>query len=331
MTTGRIVFRADASKNIGFGHFFRSLALCGYLKADFDCHFATYNNCTPNHLPTDYELKQIVKKATPLPLDATTFDSFNEDFLDNAGANDIVVLDNYYFDTEYQRRIKNKGCKLVCIDDIHDRHMVCDLLLTPSPLKRDDFSLEDYTKFAGGIEWAFLREPFLTPVPARNISTDIKKIVLAMGGADAFNLTDKIAEIVHEALPETLIELICGETACVSRNTMQFANVNRCISAEEIVDLFDKSDIGIFPASTICIEAFSRKLPVIAGYYTDNQMEFYQYGVYNSLFSPLGNLLDNSDKIQERLSRILPENRPHSVVMDFNCRKNKIINLFKNL
>lgn len=328
----RVVLRADASKRTGYGHFVRTLALTEYLKNDFECWLATFNSDSKFFgQPSDYQLSQIQKSSQPLVVIGNDIDEYNELFLQELKSDDIVVIDNYYFSTDYQRRIKDKGCTLVCIDDMHDRHMVCDLLLTPSPLKREDFSLEDYTKFAGGIEWAFLREPFLSPTQARSLSSDIRNIVLAMGGADAFNLTDKIAEIVHKILPDASIELICGETVSVSSSTKTFANVNRCISAEKIVDLFDKSDIGIFPASTICVEAFSRHLPVIAGYYVDNQEEFYHYGIDNNLFAPLGNLLENATKIQERLSRIISDNRPHPVDMDFNTQKNKIINLFKNL
>ena len=41
----------------------------------------------------------------------------------------IVVLDGYHFDTNYQTKIKQKGCKLVCIDDLHDKHFVADIII----------------------------------------------------------------------------------------------------------------------------------------------------------------------------------------------------------
>ncbi|MDR1895166.1 MAG: UDP-2,4-diacetamido-2,4,6-trideoxy-beta-L-altropyranose hydrolase, partial [Prevotellaceae bacterium] len=36
----KIIFRADAGLNIGYGHFIRSLALADMLKNDFDILFA---------------------------------------------------------------------------------------------------------------------------------------------------------------------------------------------------------------------------------------------------------------------------------------------------
>lgn len=325
----RIILRADASKSIGFGHFIRSLALAGYLKDDFDCCFASFNE--DEKALSRYQLTEIFRVSTPFVVRGTNLDEYNEDFISQIHPSDIVVLDNYYFQTEFQRKIKEKGCKLVCIDDVHDRHMVCDILFTPCPLRRDIFSLEQYTKFYGGIEWAFLREPFLTPVPNRNISSDIKRVVMGLGGSDAFNLTDKMIAITHNLLPYVQIDVICGDYVYTSEESKKIAHIHRKLSAAEIVPLFDNADLGIFPASTICIEAFSRKLPVIAGFYADNQREFYDYGVKENFFGPLGNLLEDSLVISNRLKDIILNNRPVPVVKDFKTYKNRIIELFSDL
>lgn len=327
----RIVFRADASKRTGYGHFIRSLALAGYLKKDYECHFATYNEDYFCGMPTNYQLDEIIKICNPLAVIGESLQEFNEDFLKEVQHGDIVVLDNYYFDTVYQQSFRDKGCKLVCIDDMHQYHMVCDLLLTVSPLKREDFSLMDYTDFVGGIKWSFLREPFLSPCPVRNISHKINRIVMAMGGADAFNLTDKMITIVHNLLPNVILDVICGETVKISTDGGTKANIHRNLSAQQIVQLFDKADIGIFPASTICIEAFSRKLPVIAGYYVDNQKEFYNYGVENNYFASLGSILDDECTLMARLENILSGDWKLPPIIDFRKQKNKIVDLFKKL
>ncbi len=325
----RIIFRADGSGKTGYGHFIRSLALASYLKDDFECYFATYNSV--EQTPTDYQLGEIVKVCDYISIAGRNLDETNADFLSVLNPEDIVVLDNYYYTTEYQKLIKEKGCKLVCIDDMHDRHMVCDLLLTSCPLKRADFSLEPYTKFVGGIEWAFLREPFLSPNKDRNISKDIKSVVIAMGGADPFNLTNEMINIVHEVLPNAKIQVMAGDTVSMSEESSNIAVIHRRLSAEAIVTLFDNSDLGVFPASTVCIEAISRMLPVAAGYYVENQEEFYKYGVHKKLFSPLGNLLDDPSIILDRLREVVENNRPLSAVINFRGQKDKIIQLFKEL
>jgi len=325
----RVVFRADGSGKTGYGHFIRSLALASYLKDDFDCHFTTYNSI--DHSPTYYQLAEIAKVCDFIPIVGSSLEEANADFLNKLRPDDIVVLDNYYYTTDFQRTIKDKGCKLVCIDDMHDRRMVCDLLMTACPLRREDFSLESYTKFIGGIEWAFLREPFLKPNNNRNISDEISSVVIAMGGADPFNLTDKMIKVVNAVLPKCEIHVMAGDTVAISEESANIAVIHRRLDADGIVKLFDNSDLGIFPASTVCMEALSRELPVAAGYYVDNQKDFYRYGVENNLFSPLGNLLDDTGCLLHRLKTIVGNNRPLPVTIDFHDQKKKIIKIFKEL
>lgn len=327
MKKQRIVLRADGSGKTGYGHFIRTLALASYLNNDFDCKFTTYNSV--EGIPTDYQFAEIEKVCDYIPIVGCNIDQANVDFLRKIKPNDIVVLDNYYYSTEYQQIIKDRGCKLVCIDDMHDRHMVCDLLLTACPLQRKDFSLENSTKFVGGIEWAFLRKPFLKPQVIRNVPYTIEKVVTAMGGADPFHVTDKIIKIVKTILPVAEIHVVVGDTVGISDESSNIAVIHRRIDADKIAELFDNSDLGIFPASTVCLEAFSRALPVAAGYYVDNQKEFYKYGVENNLFSPLGNLLDDTSVISYRLRDIIANNRPMPVTFDFRKQKEKIIQLFK--
>lgn len=331
MKSRRLILRADACKKIGYGHFIRSLALAGYLNNDFHCEFASFNEDNEFGFPSDYQIDEIAKTCNQLTVIGELLKEYNQNFLKEICRDDIVVLDNYYYDTTYQQSIRDKGCKLVCIDDVHNRHMVCDLLLTPCPLEESDFSLESYTKFCGGLKYAFLRSPFFKPGKNRNVKSKIERVVMAMGGADAFNLTDKMINIIHSTLPDANIDVIAGDTVNISTRNSEIANIYHKLSAEEIVNLFDIADIGIFPASTICIEAISRKLPVIAGFYVDNQKEFYDYGVANNCFRPLGCLHDSPDLIESRLNEIISTGNILPYVIDFNDGKDIIVKLFKDL
>lgn len=57
MNKSKIYFRADASANIGYGHFVRTLALADMLKENFDCTFFT-------SAPTDF-MRQEMEKVCP--------------------------------------------------------------------------------------------------------------------------------------------------------------------------------------------------------------------------------------------------------------------------
>lgn len=119
MTRRKIFFRADAGAQIGYGHFIRTLALADMLRDDFDCTFFTQS-------PSEYQQREAeeVCPLVALPSDDSKF----EEFIDCLKGEEFVVLDNYFYTSEYQKQIKEKGCKLVCIDDMHDKHYYADVV-----------------------------------------------------------------------------------------------------------------------------------------------------------------------------------------------------------
>lgn len=326
----RVVLRADAGSSIGFGHFVRTTALAAYLRDDFECVVATRNPDTGR--PTPYQLS-LIEEADALPSDLTgrEREEFDAAFLDDLMPDDIVVLDNYYYPAEYQSEIRTRCRALVCIDDVHDRHFVSDVVMTFCPLDREDFSMEDYTRFYGGIKWSFLRQPFLAPARQRPSGT-IRRIAMAMGGADPFGLTDRYIALLRRIAPDVVLDVLAGQTVRVSYQQDQRLHIWRQADAKTIAEIFDNADLGIFPASTVCVEAFSRRLPIAAGHYVDNQEEFYAYGVEHGWFAPLGCMLDDDAQIERRLAPILSADMP-APASDFDFRRSRreIINIFKSL
>lgn len=303
MTSRRVVFRADANQRIGFGHFMRSSALMDRLKGDFECRMVS------------------------LDPDSDNYTRLHDKFTEEVGPDDIVVLDNYYFNTNYQRLLRERAAALVCIDDLPDRHYVADIFLTFSPLERERFSLEPYTRFYGGIDRAFLREPFLKPAPER-MNHSPRHALLAIGGTDPLHLTNKILRIIQEIYPYIDIDVISRST--VNENLLERGRVKvwSGLDATQMADMMDRADFGIFPASTVCVEAFSRRLPVAAGYFVDNQIPFYTHGSREKWWLPLGDLRADSDSIRQRF-----ENKtiPLPPDFDFAARNNEIKDIFKSL
>lgn len=324
----KVILRADAGKTIGFGHFVRSLALAGYLKDDFDCRFCTFN--PSEYQPSGYQLEEISKVCKFIDIEADSYEEYDSKFIEILKGDEIVVLDNYYFTTTYQKLVKENCYKLVCVDDMHDRHFIADAVITGTHIEKNLFSLEPYTKFMNGICHSFLREPFLKAA-TKPKSPILKHIVLAVGGADPYGLTNKLIGVLIKLMPTVKLAVIAGDTVDVNEEYLSSININRRLSAEQIVELFNKSDLGIFPASTICIEALSCRLPIAAGWYVDNQKEFYQYGVRHGLFLPLGCFLDSLDLVEARMKKILNQETIHQPpYIDFQKGKQDLIELFKN-
>lgn len=330
MAKQKVILRADAGKSIGFGHFIRSLALAGYLKDYFDCSFYTFN---PTELkPSSYQIDEICKVCSFVNIEALNQKEYDLKFINSLKGDEVVVLDNYYFSTEYQKAIKDKGCRLVCIDDMHERHFFADAVITVTPNDRSMFSMEPSTRFLGGINHSFLRPEFFKPILRKSKTNEVRKVVLAMGGADAFELTDKMIDILLNEKPDITLSVIAGDTVDINPKYRNSVNIRRRLSAKEIVNLFSESDLGVFPASTICMEALARKLPVVAGWYVDNQKELYDYGVSVGLFMPLGNLLDDKILLHERIKPAFDiSNFPDVAGIDFNKGRTETIELLKSL
>ncbi len=268
---GRIIFRADGDSSIGMGHFIRTLALAEMLKDDYYCVYAT---CAPSAYQIN-EIDRVCAERIDLPKDETHF----EMFLDQLQGHEIVVLDNYFFDTAYQKAIKSKGCKLVCIDDKHHQAYVCDLIINHTPLvSESDYQALSETKYALGLEYSLLRAPFLD-ASSSNKSHEGKEnsYFVCFGGADYNNLSLQTLKILDELSKLEKVNIVTGaahkdkdsiEKFCSERESFHHYN---SLSAIEMVKVMQECNIAIVPSSSILVEVLSMGLYPITGYFVDNQ------------------------------------------------------------
>jgi spore coat polysaccharide biosynthesis predicted glycosyltransferase SpsG len=255
------------------------------LKDDFETVFATVN-------PTDYQKSELSGICPCINLNRETH---FEDFLSILHGDEIVVLDNYFFTTDYQRAVKKKGCRLVCIDDMHDKHYVADIVINHGIDNPALFSVEPYTRLCLGLEWALLRRPFIEASvndKIRKNSPKIENIAISFGGVDMYHLTDQWIEILCKNKHIQRIDAIVGKEYQTSLPISSLVNVvfHRSVSAHEVVNILSGCDLSIVSASTVCLEALACHARVAAGYYVDNQKEFYKYLKINNFIVGLDSL-----------------------------------------
>ena len=324
-----IIFRADGNSTIGMGHFIRTLALAEMLNDNFHCIYATQT-------PTNYqknEIENICHERINLPNNETHFNVF----LSHIKGDEIVVLDNYYFSTDYQKAIKAKGCKLVCIDDMHDKHFVADIVINHAEgIEPNNYSIENNTTLLLGYKYALLRSNYLQ----NEMSRYQKKYsgLIIMGGADPLNLTTKILSLISKFQFEKPLAVVTHKSYEVNgvfkNKSYSFFN---SLSASKILKLMQTSEFGIFPASTVAIEACAARLPFICGYFIDNQKESY-IGINKS---KLAICVDNfmtikKEKFIEAINKVNKKDITDQIILrqvellDKNS-KNRYIKIFKNL
>lgn len=280
----RILFRLNAGEKYGWGHFSRSYALASILLQDASVLFFLNTDCKKN---INEKLDKFIKVIYIL----------NEnDFLNHIKSNDIVILDGYDFTETYRNKVKDKCKRLICIEDLPNGHYTCDAILNSAEDAKNQFySIESYTRLFFGYEYALLNKTFFEPI------STIKRngMIISMGSLDPYNITTTILKALLNQSYTLPIYVIY--TDYFSPNQQQFIaktasenkiNAYKNLKASEVKNLMDKSQFGIFPSSTVLLEALKRQVSCAFGYYVDNQLTNYQSLVKLNVGFPLGKLTE---------------------------------------
>ncbi|MBQ0090113.1 MAG: GNAT family N-acetyltransferase [Prevotellaceae bacterium] len=280
MSKQKVYFRADAGAGIGYGHFIRSLALADMLRRDFECMMFTQD-------PTPYQINEAanVCQLVSLPADESRFDKF----LTYLTGEEIVVLDNYFYTTEYQQQIKDKGCKLVCIDDLHDKHFVADVVINHAFVPAEEYDVEDYTQVCTGPKYALLRGPFLQQ---QSVDRHPHSWVVTIGGLDEPNITTLAVKKLQDIGVKDITAIVGDGFRYYDELRKTGVKVLSRLTAQQMAETFAQTENVLCCASTVCYEALSQGCKVYAGWYVDNQVEVYQNLSNAKCIVPIGNLLD---------------------------------------
>lgn len=292
----KVYIRADGSTDIGLGHVIRSLALADMLKKDFDCIFAT--RFISSYI--EKEARKVCVDICKLPESEEHFDAF----LSLLKGDEIVVLDNYFYTTDYQKSIKEKGCKLVYIDDIHDKHFVADIVINHAGgLDRKLYANSGYSALYIGTEYALLRNAFL--FRKRNEGNGI---LITMGGADKNNAVLGVLKLLEAKNIRKTCSVIIGDAYHYLDELNEFSRrsgldiqIYKNLSAEQLAVVMLMSQIIICPPSTISYEYLSlcggeMYVKIIA----DNQKDLYDFFTSKKIAFDIADLfIEDPNKVKE--------------------------------
>lgn len=292
-----VLFRADGNSQIGLGHVYRCLAVAARLSQDFNCYLAIRN--------PSIELKNsITGTATLIELDE--YETYLEEanaLVDIATSYDvrIITLDGYYFNTAYQKVIKEKSkAVLISIDDDQPFHYLSDIVINHAAgIDARKFSKAEYTKLFIGYDYLLLRKEFIKRLYKEKKISAIHSILICFGGADPGDFTSKTIECLLNEKSFSRITIVIGsaynKTDDLKKMILGHAHIRMesNLNEKEMSELMFGSDLAIIPASTISLEAFACKMVIITGITADNQRHIYEglikedtvYGIgdFNSL------------------------------------------------
>jgi len=310
----KVILRANGTSLIGFGHIYRLLALADILKEDYYLVFVLYK--TSDFIEDEIKkyCNEIIILDKELPYKTSdeikATDEIEFDLQDILKGDEIVVLDGYYFGANYQLAVKEKKCKLVCIDDLAVNHFYADVLLNHAPgLDHQIYKKESYTKLYTGLDYAILRKPFLIPLKIKNTND----VFICLGGSDYFRITEKLIDLLIESPQFGRLHIMCSSSYNVDMlNNLETLSSSsdkiklyKNLSAVEVVNLMDSCHYAFVPGSTVLIEAYARGLICFTGHYTNNQLFIYNGFISENKAIGLGDLKDiNASKIRLALAQI---------------------------
>lgn len=279
MIKQKVILRVDGNGNIGLGHISRCCALAEMLNDNFALYFftradsQTVINNIKNYCKNVFVLNDKISYAEEA-IEWTSFLSGDE----------IVVLDGYNFNTNYQQHIKSKGCKLVCVDDIHAYHFIADIVINHAPgVTIDDYSVEQYTQLYLGGDYVLLKKIFLDAALNKPTSFDLaaSPVLVCFGGADPDNITMQTLEETMCLFPEKKINVVVGaafnhmEALAAIADTSNLIKMHVNINSLEMFSLMAQSHIAITSASTVAFEYMCIKGILFLKCIANNQKEIY--------------------------------------------------------
>ena len=299
----KIVFRVDASLEMGTGHVMRCLTLAKTLirkniKVSFICrehngHLIQKikDSGIEVHVLLNDMVKTVLEKNTLQHADwlATTQDIDAEQTIEIVKKinPDWLVVDHYALDFFWENKLHKFVKKIMVIDDLGDRKHDCDLLLdqnygsTPSKYKE---LVPDYCNLLLGTKYSLLRSEFAKKreesLLRRQNITSFKTVLLNMGGVDPDNYTGKILNILNNLSLKNgmVLKVVLGEQAPhiakVKRELNKLLVKNELlIDVKNMASVMASSDLAIGASGSTTWERCCLGLPTIQVVIADNQKE----------------------------------------------------------
>lgn len=295
----RVVFRVDASIEIGTGHVMRCLSLAEVFnengfKVEFICRLYEGNliNMIRSKGFNVHELELFSKYDGDFKL----ADSCNSEVLQKIDSDECIkilklnkanwlVIDHYDLDKYWHSRLKSYSEKLIVIDDLSDREYNCDLLLDQTfGRKKEDYIklIPKNCKLLLGSKYALLRPEFVKwrrhSLESR-IKPKFRQLLINMGGIDNNNVTGEIIEKLRSCLlPKDInIVIIMGknaphlESVQTLSNTLPYKTEVK-IDVKNMAEIMVNSDISIGAAGSTSWERCCLGLPTIQYVIAKNQI-----------------------------------------------------------
>jgi UDP-2,4-diacetamido-2,4,6-trideoxy-beta-L-altropyranose hydrolase len=326
-----IVFRTDASSQIGTGHVVRCLTLADALREqDAKCQFVCRDH--EMHLIDYIQFRGYAAHALPRSQVGASFKSdlthahwLGTDWKTDAAQTrqalgsevlDWLIVDHYALDYRWESALRSSCKYVMVIDDLADRQHDCDFLLDQnygsSAYRYRDLVPPDCTQF-NGPEYALLKPAYAkrsAQQPARDGQV-CRVLVYFGGGTDAANLirlaaqTFKAPNLAHIEL-DIVVGMSYANQSLLEELVAPRGNATIHRELPDLADLMAKADLAIGAGGATTWERCCLGLPSIVISIADNQRPASEALAADGLIEYLGHSdVITPEMIHEKITELL--------------------------
>lgn len=294
---GKIIFRTDGGEKIGLNHLIRCAALAEMLREHYECVLAIR---APNPSALQF-VGGVFHSIISLP-DVENYEG--DELVSHLHAGDIVVLDGIQFQTDYQKKIL-RHCKIVCIDDLHNHHIVADAVINHAEgILPKDYSTDEHTRFYLGARYALIRKPFIKAAIGNSELSIANRAMIHIGGNDFHNTTQKVLSALVKTEMVNEMEVVISKLNPNISLLQDFIYAKRkttkillCknLPGDELCDLMKTCRYMICAANNVLFEACAVGMKIISGYTSPAQMNILHGFVAKGAVNNFGNFLTEDE------------------------------------
>lgn len=271
----RLLLLTEADAHVGTGHFVETLNLAAELKIkDIDSLLMVPATTSPTLL---------ARVDTPLErLSNLSPDSLHAAVRRHVVDGTRLALTNLHeVSTEQVRSLTAVGLRVLCIDDIGDRHLDCASVITPSPVPRRQRYTSSHCEFhvyAGPQYLSMAHEFGAWNLLEREWNGGIRSIVIAMGGIDRTGTTLRIVAGLRDWPSKAVKNIVLGagfrrgrELELLLQGAGGSWRVHRNLPT--LADLFARADVGFTAGGDTMFEMACVGTPAIVIYEDDHERD----------------------------------------------------------
>lgn len=278
-----LVFRLDASLDIGVGHMMRCLNLASELRQQGHAIYFIVKQ-DPNQLSNEIIKQQFILHVLPASARSQEEDAaLTVQIIKNqiAATIDWLIVDHYELDQSWERLCRAIAQKILVIDDLANRPHDCDALLDQTPSR----SIDDYKMLVPlqaqlllGPAYALLKDCFrklrVQSLARRQQLTTVTKVLVNFGGTDPHQMTEWVINTLLGFESKIHIEVITGFNRDLIQKLKQNNYPSKVTLHHAVTDMakhYETADLAISAAGSSAFERCCLGLPTLLIIAADNQ------------------------------------------------------------